>query len=169
MLNKTTTISITQAKKETRSTDLRNTLVGLIQQDLRHPLDGYRERYDGVFAAVGGIAMGTAGAESAEHRVARLAEQQLLVDVHRTLGDDLAPLTRHQVQELVYEERRRQSGHSAPGDDDQLPAYWTPGGTTGMMSKICYCFFFKPISNLIFNVGVKFETQGTMKMMTIFF
>ena len=40
-------------------------------------------------------------AVDAEHLVARLAEHQLLLRVQRALGDDVTPLARHQVEQLV--------------------------------------------------------------------
>ena len=42
------------------------------------------------------------------------------------LGDDLPPLPRHQVEQLVHQERRRHRLHAAPGDRDQLAADGTP-------------------------------------------
>lgn len=107
---------------------LRDAFVGLVEQNLRHPLDGDRERNDRVLPAVGAVAVGAPRAQRAEDRVARLAEEQLLVYVHRALGDDLAPLPGHQVQELVHEERGRKRGHASPRDDDQFTAYGAPEG-----------------------------------------
>ena len=61
-------------------------------------------------------------AQRAEHRVARLAEEQLLVVVDRALGDDFAPLPRHQVEQLVDEEGGREGGDAAARDGDELAA-----------------------------------------------
>lgn len=76
-----------------------------------------------MLGAGAGVVVRAAGAQRAEHRVARLAEQQLLVDVYGALGYDLAALPRHEVQQLVDEERGWQRLHAAPRYGDELAAY----------------------------------------------
>ena len=66
-------------------------------------------------------------AEGAEHAVAGLTEQQLLVGVGGALGDNLPPLPGHQVPQLVDEEGGRERLDPARGDGDQVPAHRTPG------------------------------------------
>ena len=72
------------------------------------------------------------GAEAAEHAVAGLTEQQLLVRVRATLGDDLPPLPGHKVPELVDQEGRGQGLDPAGWDGDQLPAHWAPDRGTSV-------------------------------------
>ena len=63
------------------------------------------------------------GAEAAEHAVAGLAEQQLLVGVGGALGHDLPALAGHQVPQLVDEEGGREVLDPAGGDGDELAAH----------------------------------------------
>ena len=70
-------------------------------------------------------------AQGAEHAVAGLTEQQLLVGVGGALGDNLPPLPSHQVPQLVDEEGGRQRLDPARGDSDQLPTHRAPGDTGG--------------------------------------
>lgn len=65
--------------------------VSLVQQDLRHALDGDREWYDSVLAraTLSAIPVRPGRAQAAEHAVARLTEQQLLGGMQGALGDHL--------------------------------------------------------------------------------
>lgn len=73
--------------------------------------------------------MRTPGAIHTEHPVARLAEHQLLVGMPRAFRDDVPPLPRHQVQELVYDEARGESAHASAWDRDGFSAYRTSEGS----------------------------------------
>ena len=64
-------------------------------------------------------------AQAAEHAVAGLAEQQLLVRMGAALGDDLPPLPGHEVPQLVDEEGGRQGLDTASRDGDQVSTHWT--------------------------------------------
>ena len=94
----------------------------LVQQDLRHALDGDRERDDGVRARPATVVR-AALAVDAEDRVARLAEHQLLSEMDGTLGDDVPSLLRHQVEQLVDDEARRERDGSAAWQRDRLATY----------------------------------------------
>jgi len=106
--------------------------IGFVQKYFTNAFDGDGEGYDSVVAGRGGAAVeaggalggavAAAGAQRAEDGVAGLAEEQLLPDVHGALGDNLAALPGHEVQELVDEERGRQGRHAAAGDGDELAA-----------------------------------------------
>ena len=130
-----------------RLTYLGGALLGFVQEDLGHPLDGDGEGNDGVVgvnagpAGVGdGPALGplprvdvaVGGAEAAEHAVAGLTEQQLLVRVRATLGDDLPSLPGHEVPELVDQEGGGQGLDPAGWDGDQLPADRAPDRGTSV-------------------------------------
>ena len=124
-------------------THLGRAFLRLVEQNLRHSLDSDGEGYHGVVRhqarpgvhAAGplcpplpGVDVTIGCAEGAEHTVARLTEQQLLVGVGGALGDDLPALPRHQVPQLVDEEGGREGLDPARGDRDQLPTHWAPGG-----------------------------------------
>ena len=70
----------------------------------------------GPLVTLPGVDVTIGCAEGAEHTVARLTEQQLLVWVGGALGDDLPALLRHQVPQVPR------------GYRDQQPTYWAPGG-----------------------------------------
>ena len=84
---------------------------------------------------VPGVDVTVCSAETAEHAVAALAEQQLLVWVGAALGHDLPPLPGHQVPQLVDEEGGRQGLDPAGGDCDQFPAHRTPSIGTSIITK----------------------------------
>lgn len=81
-----------------------------------------------MLAAVSRVIVRAPRAQGTKHGVASLAEQQLLVDVDGTLGDDLATLPRHQVQELVDQEGGRKGGDAPPWYVDEFPAYGAAEG-----------------------------------------
>ena len=106
---------------------------GAVQQDLRHPLDGHRQRDDGVRAPgavavpLGGAAAAAAAAVvvvavAAEDDVARLAEEQLAVEVRGAARHHVAPLRRHQVQQLVDDEAGREGSDAAARHRHRLAA-----------------------------------------------
>ena len=89
----------------------------------------------GSLVTLPGVDVTIGGAEGAEHTVASLTEQQLLVGMGGALGDDLPALLRHQVPQLVHEEGGRQRLDPARGDRDQLPTYWAPVGQIVLCNK----------------------------------
>ena len=58
-------------------------------------------------APVSGVDVTIGGAEAAEDAITSFTEEQLLVGMRTTLGDNLSSLPRHQVSELVDKEGRR--------------------------------------------------------------
>lgn len=84
---------------------LTETLVRSIQKYLGHPLQRYGKWHHGVIA--GRVTVRPVGAVTAEDTVARLAEQELSARVGTALGNHFSPLPRHQIEQLVDEERRR--------------------------------------------------------------
>ena len=118
-------------------THLGRALFRFVQQNLRHSLDGDGEGYHGVVRhqarprvhghitgcplgcpALPGVDVTIGGAEGAEHAVAGLTEQQLLVGVRGALGNNLPALPGHQVPQLVHEEGGGEGLDPARGDCD---------------------------------------------------
>ena len=56
----------------------------------------------------------------AEHRVATLAEHELLALVDGALGDHVPPLACHQVQQLVHDEAGREAADTPSWNGDRL-------------------------------------------------
>lgn len=80
-----------------------------------HPLQDFTSTTSGTSTCSRGISSihSLTGAVDAEDLVARLAEHQLLAGVQRALGDDIAPLSRHQIEQLVDKEAGRKAAHAA--------------------------------------------------------
>lgn len=89
--------------------------------------DKRREETDHMFQSlrVADVAVGSGRTDVAEDDVTGLAEQEFLLDVGRAFGDDFAPLARHQVQQLVHEERGWQSDDTSARQWNRLPANGT--------------------------------------------
>lgn len=64
---------------------LRYALIGLIEQYLRHTLDGYAERNDRVFTGARSSRMAAVRAQRAEHSITGLTEQQLLYNMFKNV------------------------------------------------------------------------------------
>ena len=96
----------------------------LVQQNLGHSLYRNREGDHRVLAGAA-VVMVTIRAEDAEDDITGLAEQQLLVGMDRTFGDDIAALAGHQVKQLVDQEAGRESDDPALREGDDLATYRT--------------------------------------------